>query len=116
MKLRTTKKEVRQTHAYTIEVLYCGLQHLLSCENPIAYTTRAEGWGADVYEFGTVAIATGAAPFGDVKPSYDLVRAYDRRAEAVTRGIRDWDLRKKRLRKLIDEFITEVIPAERGGK
>ena len=64
MKFKTTRKAIKQGYENVIQVPYCGLQNLLRCESPIAYTTRAEGWGADIYDFGNTAIVTGYAPFG----------------------------------------------------
>jgi hypothetical protein len=45
MKFKTTQKAIKQGYINIIKVSYCGLQSLLRCESPIAYTTRAEGWG-----------------------------------------------------------------------
>ena len=83
MKYKTTKKAVMQGYYKVISVSYCSLQHLLHYEREIAYTTRAEGWGADVYQFGSTAIVTGYAPFGDVRPSYDLNKKYDDMARDI---------------------------------
>ena len=66
MKFRTTQKAIKQGYNNVISVPYCALQSLLRCEDPIAYTTRVEGWGADVYAFGDTAIVTGYAPFGNI--------------------------------------------------
>ena len=99
MKFRTTKKEINNGYTNRICVGYCALQTLLSFENPVAYTTRTEGWGADIYLFGTTAIITGYAPFGNIRPDYELCKKYERFAEGKS---------KEEKRKLIDEFIKEV--------
>ena len=49
MKFKTTQKEIKASYKNIIKVGYCELQTLLRYEEPIAYTTRREGWGADIY-------------------------------------------------------------------
>lgn len=77
-KFKTTQKAIKASYSTIISVPYCKLQSLLSYESPVAYTVRREGWAADVYDMGGgVAIATGYAPFGNVRPSYELLRRYE---------------------------------------
>ena len=109
MKFRTTQKSVKNWHSDVIRVGYCDLQHLLRFEDPIAYTTRVEGWAADVYSIKSRAIVTGYAPFGNIKPPYDLVRKYDDQARTVAT---DWDMpqdiKREKINALLDAFIDEV--------
>lgn len=108
MKNRTTQKEVKNSFNRIICVGYCNLQYLLSAETPTAYTARREGWAADVYGFGSVAIVTGYAPFGNVKPDYNTQKQYDNKASEICGKVYDWEERKTALRTLIDQFIEEV--------
>jgi hypothetical protein len=108
MKYKTTKKAVMAGYYKVISVSYCSLQHLLNYEREIAYTTRAEGWGADVYQFGNIAIATGYAPFGNIRPGYEVNQRYEQKAMAATDGIYKWDEKKAILQELIKEYIQEV--------
>lgn len=109
MKFKTTKKEIKNNYENVISVPYCGLQSLLKCESPVAYTVRVEGWGADIYAFGNTAIATGYAPFGNIRPSYEVNQRYEKRAREITDGIYNWQERKALLFELIKEYIKEVI-------
>lgn len=69
MKFKTTQKEIRANYNKIICVPYCGLQILLNYESPVAYTVRREGWAADIYDMGGgIAIVTGYAPFGAIRP------------------------------------------------
>lgn len=88
------------SYDYVISVGYCKLQNLLKFHNPIAYTSRIEGWAADVYDFGNTAIVTGNAPFGNRHPSFDLCEKYDNIARIN---------QSNNLDTLIDYFICEVI-------
>ena len=109
MKYKTTKKAVMAGYYKVISVSYCSLQHLLNYEREIAYTTRSEGWGADIYQFGSTAIATGYAPFGDVRPSYELNKKYDDLAKEVTSDYSaPYAEKKAKLDTLIKEYIKEA--------
>lgn len=108
MKYKTTQKAIRNGYDNVICVGYCSLQYLLNCSSADAYTTRREGWGADIYDFGNTAIVTGYAPFGNIRPPYDVTKQYDDKARAICDEFWDWDEREKRLDALIAEFIEEV--------
>lgn len=116
MSRRITQKEVKETHVHVIAVRYGALQSLLCCRSHYAYTERKEGWGADIYSIGTYAIATGYAPFGDVKPPYEVLKKYEDMAARV-RGIfpLDYEGKKAALDNLLWEFIEEVVKGK-GGK
>lgn len=108
MKFKTTQKAIKQGYSNVICVSYCALQRLLSCESEIAYTTRIEGWGADIYGFGNTAIVTGYAPFGNIRPGYEVNQRYEERATKAMEGIYNWQEKKAILAGLIEEYIKEV--------
>ena len=108
MKFKTTQKAIKQGYNNIICVSYCALQQLLSCESEIAYTTRIEGWGADIYQFGNTAIVTGYAPFGNIRPGYEVNQRYEQRATEATKGVYKWGEKKAILQELIKEYIQEV--------
>ena len=110
MKYRTTKKDVMSGYNKVICVPHCRLQNLLDCETPVAYTTRKEGWGADVYDLGGgVAIVTGYAPFGNVRPSYEVQQKYNKAAGKIRSYCNfDYTKCKTRLHEAIWEFVEEV--------
>ena len=112
MKYKTTKKATMKNYDYIISVGYCNLQRMLSCENVSAYTVRREGWGADIYSFGNVAIVTGYSPFGNVKANYDFCERYENEAEAICKATFQWEDRKVQLDNLINKFIAEVTREE----
>lgn len=115
MSRRITQKEVRATHVHVIAVPYCGLYSLLYYYAPYAHTERREGWGADVYSLGTCAISTGYAPFGDVKPSYELRKKYEDVAEHIRNDFSlDYGMKKAALDTLLWEFIEEVLKKKEG--
>lgn len=116
MKFKTTQKAIKANYNTIICVPYCGLQNLLNYESPVAYTERREGWAADIYDMGGgVAIVTGYAPFGNVRPSYELWERYEKQAEII-RDMYRYSTKlndtKNRLRELQAAFIEEVTRHE----
>lgn len=110
MKFKTTKKAINAGYSNRICIGYCNIQHMLQYKSPIAYTSRAEGWAADIYEISpNTVIITGYAPWGNIRPAYDVQRKYDCKAREI---VGNWDLsveeRKKELEELIKQFIEEV--------
>ena len=112
MKTRISPKELKKNFKYVLSVDFCGLQHLLRCEEPAYYCADREGWMCDVYTFGDIAISTGYRPFGNVYPSDTFLRKYDKDAESV---IRDYSLGAeeidRRNNELLKKFLGECIYA-----
>lgn len=111
MKFKTTQKEIRANFNKIICVPYCGLQTLLSYESPVAYTVRREGWGADIYDMGGgVAIVTGYAPFGNIRPSYKLREWYETQAEKIRYDYSlSYNQQREDLKILARDFIRGVV-------
>lgn len=84
IKYKTTQKGILSHYGKdkVLSVQYCALQHLLRYVQPTAYTTRAEGWGADIYEVHGAAIATGYAPFG-TRVDHNTAHTFDWLAEDI---------------------------------
>ena len=114
MKFKTTQKAIKANYNKIICVPYCGLQNLLNYESPVAYTVRREGWAADIYDMGGgVAIVTGYAPFGNIRPSYELRERYETDAEKIRYNYSlAWEEPRKRLEPLARAFIEEVTRHE----
>lgn len=116
MKFKTTQKAIKANYNTIICVPYCGLQNLLNYESPVAYTERREGWAADIYDVGGGAvIVTGYAPFGNVRPSYELRERYEKQAEIIRDMYRystTLNDTRNRLRELQAAFIEEVTRHE----
>lgn len=113
MKFKTTQKEIRANYNKIICVPYCGLQNLLNYESPVAYTARREGWAADIYDMGGgVAIVTGYAPFGNIRPSYEFRKRYETDAEKILHNYSlAWTEQREQLRQLARAFVDEAAKA-----
>lgn len=113
-KVRTTQKAIKEVYQNVIAIGYCNLQSLLDFfyDKERYYTVRREGWGSDVYDFGLTAISTGYAPFGNIRPSYDLVEKYEHEAQKL-RSISllkiTYPEKRKKAEKLMNDFIKEAL-------
>ena len=114
MKFKTTQKAIRANYNKIICVPYCGLQTLLNYESPVAYTVRREGWAADIYDMGGgVAIVTGYAPFGNIRPSYELRERYEKQAEKIRYAYNlSYEQPRESLKSLARDFIKGVCNHE----
>ena len=114
MKFKTAQKTIKANYNTIICVPYCGLQNLLNYESPVAYTVRREGWAADIYDMGGgIAIVTGYAPFGNIRPSYELRERYEMDAEKIRYNYSlAWEEQREQLKQLARAFIEEVTRHE----
>ena len=111
MKFKVTQKEIKANFKTIISVPYCSLQNLLCWGSPVAYTARREGWAADIYDMGGgVAIVTGYAPFGNIRPSYEMREQYETQAQSIRYNYSlSWEEQREQLRQLAKEFIASAI-------
>lgn len=108
MKLKTTKKQVKNYYNNIYSIGYCDAQYLLQGISPFAYSSGAYGWSCDYYEIENVCISTGYSPIGE-NTGYDLVRKYDNKAKAILDDYSvDYQKRKNKVNKLLVKFINEL--------
>lgn len=110
MKYKTTQKAVNAGYYKRISIGYCNIQTLLAFESPVAYTTRREGWGADIYDMGgNIAIITGYAPFGNIRVTYEVQRRYEEEARKIRYNpALTWEEQKAQVQELLRQFVEEV--------
>ena len=108
MKLKTTKKAIRNSGYNVLKIGYCNAQNLLRHKSPFAYSERREGWACDYYQINNTIISTGYDPIG-AKVDYDLIREYDKKAEAIWRDYsRTYEDQEAAVDTLLNEFITKA--------
>jgi hypothetical protein len=112
MKFKTTKKAILAGYRNIICVGYCDLQALLGFKDPIAYTTRSEGWAADIYDVNGTAIVTGYAPFGNIRPGYEANKSYNDKAYAIRCLDTPWQDQRDQIDALLGEYVKEALQKE----
>lgn len=111
MKVKVTKKEIKENYKNIISIGYCELQFLLRGKEPNFYTSGVYGWGADIYQINnTTCIVTGYAPFGNIEIERNTIQKYEEKARKICCDYSlNWEQQTKKLEKLLDKFIKEVI-------
>lgn len=114
MKYKTTNKAVNAGYVHVLRIGYCDMQNLLHFQEPVAYTCGVNGWNADIYAYGHIAICTGYRPTGDLSADYDTIKKYEDEAEKIVHNRdMDYEERKAKVNALLDEFMQEVMESVR---
>ena len=109
MKFKTTKKAMKENYSTILSIGYCNAQNLLSFENEIAYSTRAEGHACDYYDVDGVCISTGYSPIGQ-SVDYSLIKKYDDLARDIRNDYEmKYETRKEAVHDLLVQFVGYAI-------
>ncbi len=110
MKFKTTKKQMKDNYNRIIGIGYCNAQHLLNFIEPIAYSTRTEGWSCDYYDVNGVLISTGYSYIDskNVKCDYSIIREYDNKARDIQYSNASYEDRQAQVNELLKEFIKKA--------
>jgi hypothetical protein len=107
MKIKTTKKAVKESFSKVYAAGYCDMQFLLRYEEAFAYSKGVSGWQCDYYQIEDLIISTGYAPVG-IRIEGDLARKYENLARDYYRIDNMHDDNKEYFRNLIKELIKEL--------
>jgi hypothetical protein len=110
LKLKATKKEMREHYWYILSVNYCSMQSLLRERQPFAYSTRAEGWSCDYYEIEGVLISEGYAPLAskNMKKDYKIIMEYENKALKIDELCLPREERKEKKAALLKEMLNSL--------
>lgn len=111
MKLKTTRKNVLDFYSKdrVLAIPYCAMQNLLRYREAFAYTSGTNGWNNDIYKLDNgVAICTGYRTFGKKVP-YAIINRYEKQATKINDTNIDWNKRKEKVEKLLNDFISEAL-------
>ena len=107
MKLKTTKKQIKEQAKKLMSVGYCEAQYLLYYCEPFAYSAGTYGWQCDYYNVNGTIISTGYQPIGD-NVDYK-VRAYEDKARAIVHDPHyDYEMKLEVLYDLLQEFVSKL--------
>lgn len=110
IKLRATKKEMREGCYYILSVGYCSMQSLLNEQRPFAYSTRVEGWACDYYDIDGVLISTGYAPLSNKNmiEGYGIIKEYENKALEIDSLFLPLEERKEKKEALLKELVNKL--------
>jgi hypothetical protein len=107
MKLKTTKKQVKNNFNNILSFGFCNIQYLTKFKNPFAYSSGGYGWACDYYEVDNVCLSTGYSPIGE-NVDYKLMRKYEEKAQKICNNYElSYKVRERRVNKLLIEFINK---------
>jgi len=109
-KLKVTKREMKNRYNRIVKIGYCDAQYLLTYENPIAYSTRSEGWACDYYDIDGILISTGYTPLDDknMKHDFNLLQEYEQKARVIVLGQEVHEEQREKVTQLLKQFINEI--------
>ena len=110
----TTRKEFTDTHYYTFQIGYCGLQNLLNCIGNYKSNSGVYGWNWNGYTLrasngARVGITTGYRNLtGNVIPT-NLADEFNKKAEEIKMRPVSYTIISKQLESLATELADTLI-------
>jgi len=105
MKVKATKKEIKNGYGTILSVGYCSMQNLLNYQSAFSYSAGLYGWSCDYYDVKGICISTGYQPIGQ-PVDYKLVREYEQKAESFSSNYDlPYEQRKEQMNVLLFELI-----------
>lgn len=111
MKVKVSKKEVKESYRNIICLGYCTIQHLLYYKDADYYSCGVYGWSCDYYKIDNkTIISTGYSPIGNIRVDYELSDKYDKKArEIIHNHSLSYEQAKNKVNKLLEKYIQEVL-------
>lgn len=110
-KTYTTQSRIKDRYEMIIPVKNGALDYLLTFETPEWFTGNAEGWGADIYTFGSSAIATGRVPFGNFEIDARDIAAVNAQAREIVNSAAPVEEKKEQTYLLLCDFVHKAHSA-----
>ena len=114
MKVKVTKKSIKDNYNIILGIDYCNAQYLLHFESPKFYSCGVYGWACDYYEIGSdFIISTGFNYIDNTNNNYyELVKEYEKKAEKILHNNLDYKTQKSKVTKLLMELCEKVAKKE----
>ena len=108
-KYKVTRKEMRDKWGKNFGYVPNGtMQIFQSVISPVAYSTRAEGWACDYFEFSDFCVNEGYAPVGKELMSYTECEPYRKAYDEITRNYEWGNGREKMIANLLEDFKGDI--------
>ena len=116
MKTKISKKEIKKNYKNIIGIGYCKAYFLLVGQEPRYYSHGVYGWSCDYYHIdNNTIISTGYSYIDNIDnhKNYELTTKYNEKAIKIYNNYDiKYELRIKKINKLLDEYINEVLSNE----
>lgn len=113
MKVKVTKKQMKENYKNIIKIGYCEGQYMLRCADPVYYSAGVYGWSCDYYVINkNTIISTGYNPIGNID-NKEIIDKYEKKAEKINRSDFDnYGSYCNTITKILSEFISEILKSE----
>lgn len=110
IKLKATKKEMKEHYFHILSVGYCSMQSLLNEQRPLAYSAGTKGWACDYYEVECVLISTGYAPLPsrNMTEDYSVIEEYENKSLKIDEISLPYIERREKKAVLLKELIEKL--------
>lgn len=109
MAFELRRKDVVKENGYKFAIGYGSMQHLLRFQDKLGYTHGVYGWNFDVYKIGDCVISTGYRGMVGKPVNYDLLRAYELKAEKIVYDFKKpYEEQRQEVNALLYEFLEKV--------
>lgn len=113
MKIKVTKKIIKEGFRNIITIGYCDLQYLLHFEDVDFFTCGLYGWNEDIYKINhSTVICTGYNPIEGIRPNRETIKKYELAAQNNINKLNFEDA-KKQNKILLEKFIDEILESEK---
>lgn len=109
MKAKVTKTEMKKKWKSRLLFVPDGtMQYFHGVAEPVAYSTRVEGWACDYYEFDDFCICEGYDPVGKRIMNYDECKPFYEASREISNKCLLHDEEQKLFNNLLDDFIGTI--------
>lgn len=114
LKIKASKKEIRNKAHKILSVGYCDMGYLLRSRNAFSYCSGVYGWSCDNYyiEDYNLVISTGYAPLNNqnIKEfDYKLIREYEAKARDICNTTLTYQEKEVQVNNLLNELLEKII-------
>ena len=111
MKIKVSKKEIKNNFNNIITIGYCNAWYLLAYKDADFYSCGVYGWSCDYYkiDYNTI-ISTGYAPIDGIR-EYEFTRKMNEKARKIYNSDIPYENKKRKINNLLDKYINCILIA-----
>lgn len=111
MKVKVSKKEVKENYRNVICLGYCSIEWLLRYKEADYYSSGGNGWSCDYYKINNnTIISTGYRPIGTIVPDYKITKEYDEKARKIACDYSlTYEQQENKIEKLLNKYIEIIL-------
>ncbi len=112
MKVKVSKKTIKENYHNIIRVGYCDAWYLLAYKDACYYSSGVYGWACDYYQIdNNTIISTGYAPIGNIN-EYEFTKKMNEKARKIYNDYNiPYESKKKKINNLLDKYIKCIMIA-----